>query len=647
MYPYDYEADRPQESANGKYVLRLYFNGCWRQVEIDDRLPTSKSSRVLHTIDRSHPGLLWPAIAEKAYLKVRGGYNFPGSNSGTDLAVLTGWIPQQVFLHDEEVEPEDLWEEILSAFNEGHVLCTLGTGKLGHREQRLLGLGAEHDYAVLEMQASGDLKEMLIKNPWAEGDIWKGATRCRPHPGHENDVPQSAVSTPEIQTMKPGTFWMDFNHVFQYFEHMYLNWDPCLFSHREDMHFTWHLPDNLPAGNLFVDNPQFAVKARNACTVWILLNRHFRTGDYSVQNHGSNGYISLYLFNNHGQRVFSSETARIRGPFVDSPNTLLRFEAQAGEVYTIVAVNQDLPVGKHNFTISAFATTPVELRPAFNIYKQPQSLSLSWTRATAGGNADSPTYLQNPQIALTLTKEAQTTIVLQTVREGVQQSNATDVHVKLLVATSDGKRTTKLRQRDTKTQSGNYKRGATVIETLLPKGMYTIICSSFEAGQLAKFRLDCYTTLEAHETIFKSLPAEGSGRLQLRTGPAVFTGSVSKLIAPLRVSRTTKVLCKAWQARGTSSLSCKMSLEQGQGPYRRCIATSSTADAEFTSSTSGLRIEDLDLNTTLAAPAAGGLWLVVERAAQTSTVMSEDIVLQIELLSEEKVEVGAWAPLED
>lgn len=88
----------PLMSQNGKYVFRLYFNGSFRRVVIDDRLPASCTSRSLHVIDRNNPRLLWPALIEKAYLKVRGGYDFPGSNSGTDLWVLTGWIPEQIFL---------------------------------------------------------------------------------------------------------------------------------------------------------------------------------------------------------------------------------------------------------------------------------------------------------------------------------------------------------------------------------------------------------------------------------------------------------------------------------------------------------------------------------------------------------------------
>ena len=88
----------PGISRNGKYVLKLQLNGCYRQIVIDDRLPTSRTSRSLFVTDRNNDSILWPALVEKAYLKARGGYNLPGSNSGTDLWILTGWIPEQLFL---------------------------------------------------------------------------------------------------------------------------------------------------------------------------------------------------------------------------------------------------------------------------------------------------------------------------------------------------------------------------------------------------------------------------------------------------------------------------------------------------------------------------------------------------------------------
>lgn len=98
MYPYDRLNMRPTISSTGKYIFKMHFNGCFRKVIIDDRLPKSQTARTLHVVDRNNPGLLWPALMEKAYLKVRGGYDFPGSNSGTDISILTGWIPEQLAL---------------------------------------------------------------------------------------------------------------------------------------------------------------------------------------------------------------------------------------------------------------------------------------------------------------------------------------------------------------------------------------------------------------------------------------------------------------------------------------------------------------------------------------------------------------------
>jgi calpain-7 len=101
MYPYDSANDHPAFSQHGRYVFRFYFNGSYRLVEVDDRLPVSGSERVLHVTDRNNPTLLWPALLEKAYLKLRaGGYDWNGSNSSADLWIITGWVPEIVILQE-------------------------------------------------------------------------------------------------------------------------------------------------------------------------------------------------------------------------------------------------------------------------------------------------------------------------------------------------------------------------------------------------------------------------------------------------------------------------------------------------------------------------------------------------------------------
>lgn len=612
-------------------------------MEIDDRLPTSNGSRVLHVIDRSHPGLLWPALIEKAYLKVRGGYDFPGSNSGTDLCVITGWIPQQIFLHDEDVEALALWEELMPAFSQGDILLTLGTGKLSRHEQKHLGLGAEHDYAVLDMKETAGLREMLIKNPWSDGEIWKGAVRRRPNPGHEGDVEDTATSVVVDDKMVPGTFWMEFNSVFQHFENMYINWNPCSFNNRQDIHFSWSIPETAFVPNIFIQNPQFFVQSSKTGQVWLLLNRHFRTGDYTAAN-PQKGYISLYLFDRQGVRVLSSEGARIRGSFVDSPNTMIRFEAKANEAYTAVVVSQDLAAGKHNFTLSAFSKMSVSLGEAQDKYGPPKSMNSAWTRSTAGGNADSARYIQNPQFKISLATESCIAILLRLATNAPERIDKTDIHVKVLVALSDGGRVTKLRSRDIVAHSGDYRRGSAVIETLLPKGTYSIICSTFEQNQIAKFVLDTYAS---QQVLLVQLPSESSGRLSILSTPAIFNDGVRRLVAPLTVGRMTKVIFILSSIRGSGSSLFKFSLEQGQGPYRMVLATSSTEENEYGSIASGLRINDMDLNARMSSQEIGGLWLALERPGQPSNHSGESVVLQIEMLCEERIELGVWAPLED
>ena len=111
-------------NPEGQYMVKLWLNGVARQVVVDDRLPIDRHGNLLCAQTQSPPGQLeiYVPIIEKAFLKMAGGYNFPGSNSGVDLYSLTGWIPERILfpkdpnkVRDHETPPERVWERLMSA----------------------------------------------------------------------------------------------------------------------------------------------------------------------------------------------------------------------------------------------------------------------------------------------------------------------------------------------------------------------------------------------------------------------------------------------------------------------------------------------------------------------------------------------------
>ncbi|CAK7223565.1 cysteine protease [Sporothrix bragantina] len=565
MSPFDHIKGQPLVSENGKYIFRMHFNGAFRKVIVDDRLPAS-ASRALFVVDRRNPLLLWPALLEKAYLKVHGGYDFPGSNSGTDLWVLTGWIPEQVFIQSNEADLDQVWTRIKGAFERGDVMVTLGTGRLLSEEETLLGLAGEHDYAVLDLEVDSDgVRRMLVKNPWCDNLVWRGR-------GLSSVSDTASHST-------TGTFWIGFEDVIQYYESLYLNWNPSLFNYRQDHHFSWTLPTKAMAHS-FASNPQYAVVPEADGMVWALLNRHFQDAELDIIRHkrrsvsaflskqgnteqaalptsqpntaSSNhvGFISLYIFSADGKRVQLPDRPRWinRAPLVDSPQTLVCFEARKGVSYTVVVAQSGLPLPSYSFTLSFFSSASLTINPAVEMLTHQCEVSEEWSRATAGGSVASPDFVQNPQYALTIPGPTPLSLLLC--------AEADDVPVRVDLVWARGQRVASLAVRDLVVSSGEYQRGC-ALATVMPRtssftttsnslmshmsgsvssgngsgsagfgsglvdpGTYTVVASTFERAQLTRYTLRVGSSVPVE---LRPIPAEDSGKLRTSLEPLMLT----------------------------------------------------------------------------------------------------------------------------
>lgn len=549
-------------------------------------------------------------------------------------------------LHRDESSPDSLWHRVFTAFEYGDVLITIGTGRLNEREEESTGLVGEHDYAIIDMKETESKRLLLVKNPWSEGTTWKGGLNRNSHsinnggsfgvygPGNNH------FSLPKEGYLAPGTFWMGLNDVFQGFESMYLNWNPGLFSFREDIHFNWDLALSRSPGGSFGSNPQFEIGSTLGGSTWLLLSRHFKTVDPVLDDDASDstpmlgidhGFISLYVFERDGEKVFLSDGAKLRGTYVDSPNTLVKLELPSGNRYTVVVSEQDLPPSDYNFTLSAFSLHPLTIKQARNKYGNNTLRKGAWTLTSSGGNAGSALYYMNPQFSIRLPTASDVSLLLES-------AEYFPAHVKLVWA--NGNAVTSITVRDVVGDSGEYRKGYAFAEiSKVQAGTYTIVCSTFEIGQLGTFTLRIGTTSGC--TVERVLPAE-AGRLLVNVPRASFVPGVNRLLAPLICHRITRLsVITRWHHNKSATMKrpaspLKLAVEYGQGPTKEILVVS--GEDEFLEIQSGIRTKDIDIHPNMCD--SGGLWVVVHRLGHLGPQNNEEV--EVEILSDTPVEVGMW-----
>jgi calpain-7 len=565
--------------------------------------------------------------------------------------------------------PDQLWDRIYKAFMFGDVLVTTGTGRMSHRQERELGLEGQHSYVVLDMKETDDDRLLLVKNPWVEGKGWTGS---RPSAmalpdlftcsGSSNMESYHRDSMPTEDRPHPTTFWIGLEQVIQHFESLYLNWNPGLFGYRQDIHFDWNIDAQQTPGACIITHPQFAFSAKGPGPVWFLLSRHFRDAptkdDSDTFNDGSvrpdlqadssgdhpKGYMSVYICNGQGERLYMKETYLESSDYVTTPQCLLRWDVvQAGDTYTVVIDQDELPHSLYTFTLSAYGNSPITLEHATQRYPLQKIEEGSWKKQSSGGSTSSVKYFENPQYSLEVCEPGASLAILLS-----GSDHEHPLHVKL--ALGYGKRIYKLQSRDVLADSGDHRSGCVFAEIKdLQPGLYTIICSLFEAGQLGDYSLRIDST---SKIIVKPIARDGAGLLSMKLSPACFGSQVHKIAAPLVPHRLAAytIVARFWKAMSPRSADLgllarsplRFSVELGRGPDRKFVIASERGEY---SDSAIVRSESVNIDPTLTS--LGDMYLVLDRLSGPGGPVEEWYEVEIFTDAQKAFSVGVWRTWDD
>lgn len=579
---------RPVYNEYGKYGCRLFLNGTARKVVVDDRVPVRHDGRLLcaHSACARE---VWVTLLEKSFAKIMGGsYDMQGSNPGTDVFHLTGWVPETIPLNGDSTAasrpPEDpaaRWHEVFSEAAEGYgagrcVLC-VGTSeladavpdaearKLGHIEGVSVstGLVARHAYPVLDCQQLGPHRLLRLKNPWGRvrwrgrfapgGAAWQDVL---PHAGGTREALAELLGhDPAADAPDDGQFWIAWDDVVKYFSHLYLCWAPrALGLHRQEAHGRWDpgphlrraaLPDDT---HLVAFNPQFLLRFEgpppaSGTVAWVLLSRHVR-----VRSEIATKYVAAHIYNGQ-ERLCCPNAPMEQGVYSNGECALvkLRGEVLQGERELVIVVSQHAHKAAFNFTIQVYTAVPATLIDLPQLVPDGYFSGAAvgeWTESTAGGCSNNLwQYFQNPQWRLEVPGNPDDRVALILFLECPAEHS---VNVRLFQGVAA--RPEMVRRAES---SGPYRQGCCMLRVAgLAPGPYVAVVSTFRPGLRSEYRLAWHASAplrlgpQPYPFVVPPSPPLESVSWRLPCGPAAKLQMSATGLRPTLVSARLQSKCK-------------------------------------------------------------------------------------------------------
>merc|ERR550534_2008012 len=484
---------QPIYNPSGKYIVKLHLNGCVRKVTVDDRLPVDRRGQYLCSYSNVK-NEFWVSIIEKAFLKVNGGYDFPGSTSCEDLFTLTGWIPEkQSFKNLDGQGVERLFNRMVSGMEYGDALITVATqGVEGDGKFERAGLVSGHAYAVLQCKRFKQYKFLQLKNPWAR-KAWVGRFSSQDRTNWTPEI-KKALNYDQwtASHVDNGIFWIEMNDMMKFFSGVFMNWNPDLFPIDISQHIFWPKKQGPVNDSYYMfENPQFTLDLESAeeCSVWILLTKHMVNSKREELT--KSDFLTLHLYEKVPQwdrLVFTSGgQPRIhKGIYINSPHYLIRLDKKAGTHANTCVISQYEKKHDVSFTIRAFCTSRTKMRfaPVRNPYKGVRELNGKWGKYSNGGPPHNRAFHKNPQYRLIIDrKEMKMRVILRAPHKFA-------VNLMLYIAVS-GRISNEehYRSRLKVADTGSYRPGICHFDLDLSQGEYILVPSTFEQNNYGAYRL--------------------------------------------------------------------------------------------------------------------------------------------------------------
>ncbi|ESO02633.1 hypothetical protein HELRODRAFT_66381 [Helobdella robusta] len=221
--PASHPINRPT-TQTGIFHFNFWFYGEWKEVIIDDRLPTSRGKKLVFCSSREHPDEFWSALLEKAYAKLAGSYEaLDGGWIEDALVDFTGGISQRISLRDTKRLPRNFFNVLLqnNMMNSlmGTCIYVCWATRLTMEKELDNGLFVGHAYSiteVLQVRFIGSTFQLLrLRNPWGRLE-WRGKWSDKSKEWMNlNDRKRSEIG---LIIEEDGEFWISFEDVMRNFD---------------------------------------------------------------------------------------------------------------------------------------------------------------------------------------------------------------------------------------------------------------------------------------------------------------------------------------------------------------------------------------------------------------------------------------------